>query len=288
MKTKEKNTKTPVTANNQMYTCVGKEEIWLNAVRSRKECLEKLIAKKEDALRHAPEGHLRIHDKKSYSQYYWIKDSGDTRGFFIKKKNYNTARKLAQKDYDQRFIKYAKKEVKTISKYLECIENNGLTTVFDNLSDKRRVLVTPYISSDDIYAKEWMEEEYPPMGFDEKIAEFYSDSGLRVRSKTEIIIADMLEKNGIPFKYERPLYLKNWGTVRPDFTCLNVRTRKEYVWEHFGKMNDEDYATENIAKIHAYERNGFIMGSNMIMTFETSEHPINSNNIKLLIQKFLL
>jgi hypothetical protein len=86
MKTKEKNTKTPVTANNQMYTCVGKEEIWLNAVRSRKECLEKLIAKKEDALRHAPEGHLRIHDKKSYSQYYWIKDSGDTRGFFIKRK----------------------------------------------------------------------------------------------------------------------------------------------------------------------------------------------------------
>ena len=119
-------------------------------------------------------------------------------------------------------------------------------------------------------------------------AEYYSDNGLRVRSKSEILIANALDKYCIPFRYEYPLMLKKSGVVRPDFTCLNIRTRKEYIWEHFGMMDDEGYAHKNVLKINDYETSGFHAGINMILTFETSLTPINSNIIRAMIENYLI
>lgn len=49
----------------------------------------------------------------------------------------------------------------------------------------------------------------------------------RVRSKSEVIIADILNQEGIPYRYECPLQLKGWGKVYPDFTVLSERERPE-------------------------------------------------------------
>ena len=121
-----------------------------------------------------------------------------------------------------------------------------------------------------------------------QLTEFFSNDGIRVRSKSELIIANMLEQNGIPYRYEYPLMLKDMGTVRPDFTCLNIRTRKEYIWEHFGMMDNIAYANKNIVKIESYEQSGYYLGKNMIMTFETSQHAISSNIIKAMIEEYLV
>ena len=67
--------------------------------------------------------------------------------------------------------------------------------------------------------------------------------GEYVSSKSEKIIADTLTKNNINYVYELPLRLKGYGTVKPDFTVLNKRTRQEYVWEHFGMMDGNVYVS---------------------------------------------
>ena len=126
------------------------------------------------------------------------------------------------------------------------------------------------------------------MPFVDQAYDFYSNNGVRVRSKSELIIANMLEQNGIPYRYEYPIVLKDGKNVRPDFLCLNIRTRREYVWEHFGMMDNIAYANKNIAKIQAYEQNGFLAGKNMIMTFESSVTPISSSTIKQMIEEYLL
>ena len=66
--------------------------------------------------------------------------------------------------------------------------------------------------------------------------------GERVRSKSEAMIADTLYRLKIPYKYECPLTIRrktgtsrNTKTIYPDFTCLNVRLRQEFVWEHFNR-----------------------------------------------------
>jgi ATP-dependent DNA helicase RecQ len=67
-------------------------------------------------------------------------------------------------------------------------------------------------------------------------------SGDFVRSKSEVIVANILYQSGIPFKYEAPLIAPD-GTLRsPDFT-IEWR-RKTYYWEHLGMLDVEDYEQE--------------------------------------------
>ena len=99
---------------------------------------------------------------------------------------------------------------------------------------------------------QWCSKEYEGLPFKEDSPELYTDRGERVRSKSEVIIANLMAKENIPYKYECPLYLNGFGTVHPDFTALNVRERKEYYWEHLGMMEDPEYSEKAVRKISAY------------------------------------
>ena len=123
--------------------------------------------------------------------------------------------------------------------------------------------------------------------FSEIAPEFYTTNGERVRSKSEIIIADLLTKEGIPYRYECPIYLIGIGRIYPDFTVLNIRNRKEFLWEHFGMMDDPVYAENAIHKIRLYEQNGFFPGENLILTYESKKTPINQKILMNLIDKYL-
>ena len=77
-------------------------------------------------------------------------------------------------------------------------------------------------------------------------------SGDMLRSKSEVIIANLLHERDLPFSYEVPLYAGD-GTIRlPDFT-IQVRG-KTYFWEHLGLLDQTQYATEWARKRDWYER----------------------------------
>jgi hypothetical protein len=115
-----------------------------------------------------------------------------------------------------------------------------------------------------------------------------TDRGERVRSKSELIIANLLSKEGIPYKYECPLRLKGFGTVHPDFTALRRKARKEIYWEHLGMMDDPEYAEKAVRKISAYGANGFFPGDRLILTAETKSTPLNVRLIRDLIACYCL
>lgn len=67
-------------------------------------------------------------------------------------------------------------------------------------------------------------------------------SGVMVRSKSEVIIANLLHNSELPFSYEMPLFAGD-GTLRlPDFT-LSWRGRT-YYWEHLGMLDQTKYADD--------------------------------------------
>lgn len=111
--------------------------------------------------------------------------------------------------------------------------------------------------------------------------------GERVRSKSELIIADILSKEGVPYRYEYPLYLRGMGRIYPDFTVLNITKREEVFWEHFGMMDDPVYAEGAIKKIATYEQNGIFPGENLILTYEARKNPINQKLVRSLIEHYL-
>ena len=77
-------------------------------------------------------------------------------------------------------------------------------------------------------------------------------SGDMLRSKSEVIIANLLHERTIPFQYEEPLFAGD-GTLRlPDFT-LTLRGQTFY-WEHLGRLDITDYAAQWGKKRAWYER----------------------------------
>lgn len=77
-------------------------------------------------------------------------------------------------------------------------------------------------------------------------------SGDMLRSKSEVIIANLLHERVIPFRYEQPLFAGD-GTIRlPDFTI--TWAGRTYYWEHLGRLDLADYADEWKHKRAWYER----------------------------------
>ena len=76
-------------------------------------------------------------------------------------------------------------------------------------------------------------------------------SGDMLRSKSEVIIANMLHERRVPFRYEQPLFAGD-GTLRlPDFTI--TWAGRTYYWEHLGRLDLADYAEEWKKKLAWYE-----------------------------------
>ncbi len=77
-------------------------------------------------------------------------------------------------------------------------------------------------------------------------------SGDMLRSKSEVIIANLLHERQIPFLYEEPLFAGD-GTIRlPDFTV--TWRGKTFYWEHLGRLDLTDYVREWDDKRTWYER----------------------------------
>lgn len=76
-------------------------------------------------------------------------------------------------------------------------------------------------------------------------------SGDMLRSKSEVIIANLLHERDIPFRYEQPLFAAD-GTLRlPDFTV--AWRGQTFFWEHLGRLDLTDYADEWQRKRAWYE-----------------------------------
>ena len=256
-----------------------------------------LLEQKENELQNAPQGTLRISKSGKTIQYYQITKSGDTHGEYIPTKNYKLAKELAQKDYDKKLIATLKKELKFLQNTLRSYRwlQKSVTPVaqiFEKLNKLRRPLIHPASLPTEDFVKLWQSVQYSGKPFSEDDYELYTSQKERVRSKSEIIIADTLHRLDIPYRYEYPLEITTEkGTRRtfhPDFICLNIRTRQEFIWEHFGKMDDAEYATSAAQKLKVYEKNGIFPGKNLIISLETSTLPINSMQVEKTAKQYLL
>ena len=256
-----------------------------------------LLEEKENELQNTPAGTLRISKSGKTIQYYQITKTGDTHGNYIAAKNYKLAKALAQKDYDKKLIATLKKELKFLEKTLRAYKwlqksTTPAAQIFAKLNKLRRPLIHPASLPAEDFVKLWQSVEYTGKPFSEDDYELYTSQKERVRSKSEIIIADTLHRLNIPYRYEFPLEIITEKGIRrtfhPDFICLNIRTRQEFIWEHFGKMDDAEYASSAAQKLRLYEKNGIFPGKNLIISMETSTSPINSMQIEKTAKQYLL
>ena len=256
-------------------------------LEARKQNLLHIKNEKEKALSNVPQGNLRICNNKGRIQYYYRTNPKDFNGVYLREQDKELAKQLAQKDYDQKVLTEVEKELTATERYLKATKSLELKQIYETLHQERQKLVTPIWLPDNEFIKVWEKTEYKGKEFVEGSLEFYTEKNERVRSKSEVLIADLLNREKIPYKYEVPLYLRGVGITYPDFTILNTENRQEVYWEHLGMMDDPNYVDMAIKKINTYEQNDILLGKNLILTYETKKNPLNSKTIKLIIQHYL-
>ena len=256
----------------------------------RQKELKKLIRNKKKQLSKAPEGHLQITGGNETIKYYWMRSGDFGTGTYLGKNDLKQAKKLAQKSYDRKVLSAAERELQAWQQLAKLLPGTTAEEVYETLSPARQALVTPIQLTDEEYRKQWEAVTWEPGRFQPGAAEFWTDRGERVRSKSEQLIANLLYRLGIPYRYEYPLEVfvdgrkKVW---RPDFMILDVPHRKEFFLEHLGMLDDGEYGPGAKYKIMAYEQNGLYEGRGMYYTFETKAAPLDIRYVEQKVLRIL-
>lgn len=111
--------------------------------------------------------------------------------------------------------------------------------------------------------------------------------GVVYRSKSEMLIAMALTSYGIEFKYESKMYV-NGRYIYPDFVIKRPKDGKIFIWEHFGKMEEDEYRHKNINRIEGYHQAGYYLWDNLIASFDLGKNSINMDYIDKIIKLYLL
>lgn len=262
-----------------------------------KRIIEEALLKNEQQLKKLQtfkvnvDGKLYIcYDKSNKSRFYHAIYNDNSkkveRKFIPKKKNLDLARRLMQKEYNQRLSGILKQEQQVLHS-LHSFDPNSKYALYDSLSKEEKALLKNHLQSPMEFSKIWEEAPYEKyMEYSQNLV-FITDKGDLVRSKSEAIIANQLFKNNdiLCYKYELALELDNGQILHPDFTIMNRMTGKISYWEHNGMMDNPNYANKFVAIDTAYRNSEIISGENLIYTFESEKYPLDMAIVKSEIER---
>ena len=266
-------------------------EYFLSLLNMRK---NELIKYKKDSVmrleklryKGVPKQHIRIDSSKN--QIYIREKGNRSKGVYLANEKVRKAEQIATYDYLEKVIEKIDKELKLIDSMLRKCDECAAEEYYNTLNNTRQKLIVPIRLTDAQYVESWLNEPYEGSGIPFGDTEFYTEKDERVRSKSEIIIANALTKYNVPYKYEYPFFTEELGVIHPDFTALNVKKRKQLYWEHLGKMDDVSYVRDNTYRINVYQKNGLFLGDDLIITWETSKMPLDIKLVDQLIRHYLL
>jgi ATP-dependent exoDNAse (exonuclease V) alpha subunit len=107
-----------------------------------------------------------------------------------------------------------------------------------------------------------------------------TEKGHLVRSKSELVIANMLFRLDIPYEYERVCEgTDEAGKLRPDFSFVTPEGDL-VIWEHLGMLQREDYRRGWEWKRNWYIKNGFKPDKTLFTSQDDERGGLNSEPLK--------
>ena len=266
----------------------------INQLIDAKTELEGLVSRLSKDSGNNSEGRICV--KTISGKPYFVKRL-DGKEEYIPKNEIGTIKALSQKLYTAKVIKASETDIEQIDK---CIETLGRTAssskaIMASIPKALHQYIDAEIHIDEEYEKKWASEKVTDKNPKEAEKEYETPSGIIVKSKSEWMIARILDDYHVPYYYEKPF--DDYGTIYtgaprynlfPDFTCLNKRTGKTFYWEHLGKMDEPLYVVKNINRIMNYGAYGIYPGNGLIVTYESNSIPFRYSYVSGLIEKFLI
>ncbi len=247
----------------------------------------------QKALEKLPEGRLTCARNGSRGRYTkWYVSAEKDRVYLPK-----TERKLAEQLALRRFYTVQLNQLRQESELLRNYELFHEENVYSNEIENLLSQESPYYEllknsidgsqNNEAYIKTWLEMEYQTNCAHPEHLQHKSLKGERLRSKSEVIIANALYMNRIPYRYECELVLGD-VTLYPDFTILHPGTLEVYYWEHFGMMHQVSYRENTVQKLRLYGEYQMFPFHQLITTYESESVVLDSELIQKIIDLYFM
>ena len=231
-----------------------------------------------------PQGHIEC--SKNGKSYKW-RQCLEGKRLYIPKSNEELAVKLVYKGYLENRIRDIDDEIKALTAYRkEYDEDKSKLKEYISNPEISRLLAKIFTPKEEAF-KIWQNEPYDKSTeYPERLVHRCLSKDM-VRSKSEMMIDDALFRHGIPYRYECRLQLDGI-VIYPDFTIKHPKTGEIIFWEHYGLIDNAEYARKHNVKMRTYIENGIYPTINLIATYETSAHPLDAVEIEKIIEKYFL
>ncbi len=236
-------------------------DLYCEAKRRYDELLQ-IKNSKEMTLEKMSPGKIHVNKTPHGVQYYLRQDSTEKTGKYIPKSETSTIKQYLQKAYDEKILKLVSQEIQSLKRLLGNSENsvNNIQRAYSNFPQEVKNFITPIDVADEDFIRSWLSIPYEGKAIPEYLPILETNRRERVRSKSELNIANAL--------------------------VLDVKRRKVWYWEHRGMMDDKDYARNAILKMKSYLQSGICLGKELIISEETSTNPLGTNEIKGIIKRY--
>ena len=242
--------------------------------------IEKQLQEISSMLEDLPVGKLLCAKNGKYFKWFAVSHKKKA---YIPKEERQLAERLAYRRYleelqldlkdELRLTKLTQRSMDRKYRHIKLLENAG---ILDLLQEKLGL---------DSELKQWQEADYKSNPYYREELKIKVHEGLYVRSKSELMIAMMLIRYQIPFRYECELQIAN-KVLYPDFTILHPKTKKIIYWEHLGLTDNYKYCRDNYGKLLDYFAEDIWFGDNLILTSETRRCPLDYETIEHRIKEF--
>ena len=205
-------------------------------------------------------------------KYYYAKRKGDKKYYYLGKEDEPEVQQIKQSHYLRQMLKDLGIEIRLLSELKDGHRGISYEEINERLPLTYRNASSPVIDSRNNAARIWKEEKLKekaryPIKHPEQL-KMYDIEGTPMRSKSEVIIANLLIAFGIPFVYELPREI-NGKLVYPDFTVLStIDYKTEIIIEHEGMMDQDFYQKTFLFKVNLYLGAGLVPGKDVFFTFD--------------------
>lgn len=235
-----------------------------------------------------PEIKYKIHTSYSHGKAQYCYYEKGKKRIYIPNSDIPSLKEVFTYEYYEELKKAIEYREKLLHNMKEYSQLPPLHSVYEKLGTGKRNLVESLTVSDEEFINNWFEQhpggqnDYPIEG------NYYTLKNEHVRSRAEQTIGDRLNYYNRPYVYESNYYFKDGTFVSADFKTLNLRTRKTWIWEHFGGMGEEEYSAKTVKKINRYANDGIYIGDGLIATFEAETGDFDTRQVNTFIEKYLL
>ena len=242
----------------------------------------------------APEGRLQIHRRKSGLMYVLSKkDAADAAEACKTHHRYMSIRDPELRTYVEKYcaekvLKYAEKGLRQLNCDPKGYDPSDIICLLERLDNDFGDLLPVAFRGNARIIGEWEMKEGVRQPFRDKDLIFQTARGDYVRTKIEMITADILYELNLHYIYEKRIRLKNGKWKRPDFTILSHVNGNIYYLEICGMLSNPDYCDNLAMKIQEYSETGIILGKNLLLMFESENAPFNANTLKRMLRSTVM